>query len=360
MAVTTPTPHPHPHAPPTRACRKSCAASVHGRGKRAQERVRSKSGETAAWQEPQPTVDIAVRDGYDSSTMQRTHQPQVDVQNRSGPDWSAVRALAAGQAGHFSASQAKASGFSEQLLSKHVASGNLERLHRGIYRLAQFPAGEHEDLVVASLWSGMEAVVSHESALQLHDLSDAMPARIHLTVPAAQRGRRRVVPPLYFLHFADVRPDERAWIGPVPVTTPEKTVRDVAAAHGDAALVAQAIEQGIRRNVLRIAEVGDAAAYAGGYAAPPGWHNFPEDVVNALGDEWAMASLVGRCRDVPPADWPTISRELVERQGGRLFAQWHAPTRRQLHLFVAWPKPGPTPGAMEALRAELGSTLGWR
>ena len=329
-------------------------------GGRAHETRALEGRRACAQQEPQPTVDIHVVYGYDSAIVQQTHQPKVDVQDRSGPDWPAVRELAAGQAGHFTAAQAATCGFSEQNLSKHAAAGNLERPHRGIYRLAHFPPSDNEDLVVAWLWSGEETVVSHESALQLHDLSDAMPARIHLTVPAAQRSRRRVVPPLYRLHFANVRPDERTWIGPVPVTTPEKTVRDVAAAHGDAALVAQAIEQGIRRNTVRITEVGVAAAYAGGQDAPPGWHNFREDVVNAFGDEWAMASMVGRCRDVPPADWPWIARELVEQQGGRLFAQWHAPTRRQLHLFVAWPKLGPKPGAIDVLRADLERHLGWQ
>lgn len=198
--------------------------------------------------------------------VQQANQPKVEFQGGAGPDWSAVRVLAAGQEGHFTVAQAVARGFSEQLLSKHAAAGNLERPLRGIYRLAHFPPGENEDLVVAWLWSGEEAVVSHESALQLHGLSDAMPSRIHLSLPTAQRARRRVVPPLYALHFADLGPQDRAWIGAVPVTTPRRTVLDVAAAHGDAGLVKQAVDEGLHRGLFRVWDVVPAIEYAQGFA----------------------------------------------------------------------------------------------
>jgi len=60
-------------------------------------------------------------------------------------------------------------------------------VNRGIYRLRDFPASPHEDLVYWSLWSGEKAVVSHESAAAVHDLGDLLPGRIHLTVPPAFR-----------------------------------------------------------------------------------------------------------------------------------------------------------------------------
>lgn len=42
-------------------------------------------------------------------------------------------------------------------------------------------------------------------------------------------------------HSADVATAERQWVGPVPITRSARTVVDVATAHGDAALVAEAI-----------------------------------------------------------------------------------------------------------------------
>ena len=70
--------------------------------------------------------------------------------------------------------------------------GPLERVEHGLYRLASLPPGEHDDLVRLTLWSRNrqdepQAVVSHESALVLHDLSELLPAEIHLTAPPTFR-----------------------------------------------------------------------------------------------------------------------------------------------------------------------------
>jgi hypothetical protein len=43
--------------------------------------------------------------------------------------------------------------------------------------IVHFPAGEHEELVAAWLWSELAGVVSHQSALALHRLSDGLSAR---------------------------------------------------------------------------------------------------------------------------------------------------------------------------------------
>lgn len=55
----------------------------------------------------------------------------------------------------------------------YVHIGRVVRVRRGIYRLVHFPAGEHEELVAAWLWSEPAGVVSHQTALALHGLSDA-------------------------------------------------------------------------------------------------------------------------------------------------------------------------------------------
>lgn len=53
------------------------------------------------------------------------------------------------QAGYFTTKQAADAGYSSQLLLKHLRAGRVARTLRGIYRLAHFPAGEHEELVTA-------------------------------------------------------------------------------------------------------------------------------------------------------------------------------------------------------------------
>lgn len=112
-------------------------------------------------------------------------------------------------------------------------------------------------------------MISHESALQVHALLDALPARIHITLPAKEEGRRRVVPPSYVLHYADIPAAERAWVGPVPVTTPARTVCDVADAHGDANLVRQAIDDATtRRKLFTVWDVVPAVEYARSFDTP--------------------------------------------------------------------------------------------
>ena len=212
---------------------------------------------------------------YGFGMLSQEHQPLVDASAVPRPDWSSLRVLAAGQAGFFTAFQASEHGFSKQLVSKHAAAGRFLRPLRGIYRFADFTRTERpltpveraqDDLVVAWLWSGCRGVVSHESALLLHDLSDALPARIHLTVPEGDAARRREVPPSYILHFAEVAATMQAWMGPIPVTTPVRTVLDVATAHGDAGLVKQAVDQGIRRGLFRVWDVVPAIEYAQSFA----------------------------------------------------------------------------------------------
>jgi predicted transcriptional regulator of viral defense system len=166
----------------------------------------------------------------------------------SAPDWDLLHGFAAAQSGHFTLDQAEEAGFSGPSLSYHVRAGNLLRPTRGVYRLARFPPGEHEDLVAPWLASAGEGVFSHETALSLHRLSDALPSRHHLTLPP--RWRRRVLPGPLALHFADVAPGDRAWFGPVRVTTPARTLLDCIAGAVSPEVVGQAFREAQARGLL--------------------------------------------------------------------------------------------------------------
>lgn len=154
-----------------------------------------------------------------------------------------------------SVAQAAEVGFSTPLVLHHFRRGTLKRARRGIYRVTRFPASEHEDLVVLWLWSQRQGVFSHETALLLHSLSDALPAKPHLTVPSAWRSRKLRTPEGVAIYYADVPAEERTWFEHVPVTTPARTILDLAAAHADPAIVEQAIEEGARRGMFGRAEI---------------------------------------------------------------------------------------------------------
>ena len=121
-------------------------------------------------------------------------------------------------------------------------------MRRGIYRLVHFPAGEHEDLVVLSLWAEQAGVFSHETALALHDLSDVLPSKIHMTLPESWRHRRLRVPSGLVLHYADIGDADRAGFSALQITTPGRTLRDCI--NGSPELVRQAIRQARRRGII--------------------------------------------------------------------------------------------------------------
>jgi predicted transcriptional regulator of viral defense system len=172
---------------------------------------------------------------------------------RGTPDWDALFEIAQGQAGYFITRQAASAGYSPQLLA-YLGSKKVERVRRGIYRLVHFPASDYEDLVVLWLWSEQAGVFSHETALALHDLSDVLPGKVHLTLPAGWRRRRLRVPSGLVLHFADVGGPDRASFAAVPVTAPLRTLRDCIEAAVAPSLVHQAILQARHRGLITAAE----------------------------------------------------------------------------------------------------------
>lgn len=177
--------------------------------------------------------------------------------SRSRPDLDHLFGIAVGQAGYFTAAQAKEAGYSLQLLQHHLTRGSLERAGRGIFRFVRFPASPEEGLVVPWLWSERRGVISHESALQLHDLADAMPARVHLTLPTTDARRRVRVPPGVALAYADVPPSEIVQRGPVPVTSALRTVRDCVEALVTPEWIRSAIDRGLRRGLFTRADLAD-------------------------------------------------------------------------------------------------------
>lgn len=166
------------------------------------------------------------------------------------PAWQALYDVAASQEGLFTTRQAAAAGYSDPLLAHHQKVGRITRIRRGIYRLVHFPAGEHEDLVAAWLWAESAAVLSHQTALSLHGLSDSLPAQIHLTLPSAWQQRRLRVPKGLALHYADVPSKERTWVGAVPVTSTRRTLDDCANSALTPDLLRQAATQALTRGLV--------------------------------------------------------------------------------------------------------------
>jgi predicted transcriptional regulator of viral defense system len=168
--------------------------------------------------------------------------------------------IAQAQHGLFTTKQAKQAGYSEKAQHYHASAGNWIRDHRGIYRLARYPRSEWADLMLWQLWSRNRAdvpqgVYSHETALSLYELSDAMPARLHMTVPHGF-DRSADIPSVLVLHRAKLSESEIGTIDGIRVTRPVRTILDVVA-EGKLApeLIRQAIREGEDRGLFTIDEL---------------------------------------------------------------------------------------------------------
>jgi predicted transcriptional regulator of viral defense system len=163
------------------------------------------------------------------------------------------------QGGYFTAGQARAHRVSRQLLDYHVRRGRFARIRRGLYRIQGFPTAEHDDLREAWMAVGTsDALLSHESALALLDLSDNIPDGVHLLVPRRRRGLRRPVG--VTLH---TRPDGEevatVWRDGLPLTAPARTLVDVADRLQPEQL-SMAVRQALRRGLLTRKQLQEEAA----------------------------------------------------------------------------------------------------
>lgn len=161
------------------------------------------------------------------------------------PGLRPVYDLAASQGGYFTTAQAEALGVSRRALAYRVETEDLVRIEYGIYRLAHYPSQPFEDVIVACLWAGEDGAASHETALAIYGLADAMPAQIHITVPRPFRGQRRGV----VAHHAPLQENECTVRDGVPVTTVERTLADVART-SEAMTVAAAAQQALSRGLI--------------------------------------------------------------------------------------------------------------
>jgi predicted transcriptional regulator of viral defense system len=168
--------------------------------------------------------------------------------------------IAQSQQGFFTTKQAIRAGFVEKTHSYHVNAGNWIREHRGIYRLADFPTAERPDLMLWYLWSKTrqeipEGIYSHDTALSLHELSDLMPSKLHLTVPKEFR-RTTEIPKILTLHRAYLDTSEVQEMHGVRVTRPLRTIVDLLrTGHVDRSQLKQAVEEAIRRGLIGKREI---------------------------------------------------------------------------------------------------------
>lgn len=167
--------------------------------------------------------------------------------------------IAEAQAGYFTTAQAAAVGVDRKRLARYAVADRLERVRRGVYRLVPFPRSPHEDLFVAWLETGSDSVISHDSALALYELSDALPAAIHVTIPSSTSRRHRGLQ----MHTNQISAQEITHYDALPVTTVARTIADVTLAGLANELVEQAVQEAVSNGLVTPALLLAAAAPRG-------------------------------------------------------------------------------------------------
>jgi predicted transcriptional regulator of viral defense system len=181
----------------------------------------------------------------------------VGVVGKSNEKEDALISIAEGQGGYFTAKQVLQAGYSYRDQHYHKTRGNWVQIERGVYRLRNYPYPQRDDLLILSLLSHNragepQAVVSHESALAIHEMSDANPARIHLTVPP---GFRKQIPSGIVLHKASLSAKDWIQHDGYRVTTPLRTLLDVAESPSGWTYLADAVYDALYKGLVRSAQL---------------------------------------------------------------------------------------------------------
>ncbi len=171
--------------------------------------------------------------------------------------------IAEAQEGLFTAKQAEVTGFDKRNHSYHVRVGNWIREHRGIYRLANFPRSPYEQYILWSLWSRNrddepQGIYSGQTALSIHELSDLMPAKLHMSVPKAFRRNSRL-PKVLVLHYEDIPAADCVTMRGFRVQRPLAAVIELFES-GEVSedILRQAVQEGVKRGVIPLSEIKSA------------------------------------------------------------------------------------------------------
>jgi very-short-patch-repair endonuclease len=138
------------------------------------------------------------------------------------PAHAALAEVAGRQRGVVTRKQLEAIGFETATITRWAKAGRLHRLHRGVYAVGHM-AISWEARCLAAVLARPGSVASHVTAAWIHGLLRSRPGTIHLTASTRQRLKRDFV-----VHFATLEPDDRTVVDGIPVTSPARTMLDLA------------------------------------------------------------------------------------------------------------------------------------
>lgn len=173
-----------------------------------------------------------------------------------------VGEIAADQWGLFTTQQADAAGVNRTTLTRLVSAGLVEHVTRGVHLVVA--AGTPNHLEEKSAWLHLapsrrawerdaadqdNGVLSHRTACVLHGLGDIPAPQVEITVPRRRTTRISGIR----LHRGDLTRDEITTTNDgLPVTTVERTIRDLIVAQVDGGHLGGVLNDALRRQLVDV------------------------------------------------------------------------------------------------------------
>jgi predicted transcriptional regulator of viral defense system len=171
-----------------------------------------------------------------------------------------IAALAARQHGLVTRAQLLRLGLGRRAIGHRLACGRLHVVHRGVYAVGH-PVLSRAATWLAAVLAVGDAVLSHRSAAALWGIRMTARSRVEVSVTRPSRSRPRI-----HVHAARLTADETTVADAIPVTTPARTLLDLAAL-----LPPSRLERAVNEaEVLRLADATSLASLVARYPHRPG------------------------------------------------------------------------------------------
>lgn len=168
----------------------------------------------------------------------------------SGSTIAKLGAIAAERWGMVTTAQAAKVGVSRKTLSSLTASGSLERLAQGVYRMAGAPVAMLEIDTIRVHWLALggttSLVAAGKSAAALHEIGDWFPGASEFVAPIRRTTRIEGVR----IRIRPLDAEDIMFVDGMPAMSVERTIADLVESREDLSLVSDAVAQAIQRGVL--------------------------------------------------------------------------------------------------------------
>lgn len=177
-----------------------------------------------------------------------------------GATVSRLGAVAAERWGMFTTAQAAEIGVPRKVLSGLAASGAIQRLAQGVYRVAGAPPAEHHIDTIRISWLaldgvGRSVVAAGKTAASLHQIGDWFPSTTDFVTPT----RRTTRLPDVRLRVRRLDHGDVMYLDGLPSMSVERTIADLVEAREDPSLIGDALHHAVQRGTFlrprRLAEL---------------------------------------------------------------------------------------------------------